>query len=106
MEETNTRDDAGGAKVVKLPPHDDRSATPLQNPMKKHAIPPKVDDHGLCLTTGFAVAWIGGVSSGKSTCLLSCLARNHARYRYDHIWPHAPRRRSCQDGGVRIVYGH
>ena len=39
MEETKTQDDAGGAKVVKLLPHDDRSATPLQNPMKKHAIP-------------------------------------------------------------------
>ena len=98
MEETKTQDDAGGAKVVKLPPHDDRSATPLVNPMKKHAIAPKADDHGLCLTTGFAAAWIGGVSSGKSTCLLSCLARNHARYRYDHIWLMHPDAEAAKTG--------
>ena len=38
------------------------------------------------LQRGFAAAWIGGVSSGKSTCLASCVGSNHARYWYDNIW--------------------
>lgn len=95
IEATGTTEDSGAPKVEKLPPHDDRGATPLKNPMKKTVCKPLPGDHGLCITTGFCAAWIGGVSSGKSTCLISCLGRNHARYRYDKIYLMHPRARGC-----------
>jgi hypothetical protein len=102
MQVVKDGDDAS-AKVVKLPPHDDRAATPLQNPMKKHAIPPQEHDHGLCLTTGFAAAYIGGVSSGKSTCLASCCGRNHARFRYDNIWLMHPDAEAAKSGEYGLM---
>lgn len=85
-------------KITELPEHDDRSATPIQNPQKKWALKPNEEDHGLCFTTGFCAAFIGGVSSGKSTCLASAVGRNHARYRYDNIFLMHPDAEAAKSG--------
>ena len=81
-----TKNVASKGAAEKLPHYDKRGATPLTNPQKLHFLHPKEGAHGLCLSTGFAGAWVGGVSSGKTTCLLSCLAHNHSQYRYKNVF--------------------
>ena len=81
-----TKKVASKGAAEKLPHYDKRGATPLTNPQKLHFLHPQEGAHGLCLSTGFAGAWVGGVSSGKTTCLLSCLAHNHSQYRYKNVF--------------------
>ena len=93
LEETaGTNNTDTKATVVELPQYDDRGPAPLKNPQKAHVRHPNDGAHGLCLTTGFCGAWVGGVSSGKSTCLQSCLAHNHARYRFARCDEHGAAR--------------
>ena len=93
------------ATVVKLPDHDDRGATPIRNPQKRHVSHPSKDDHGLCLATGFCAAYLGSVSSGKTTTLLSCAARNHARWRYDNVWLMHPDAQNAIEGEYGLCKG-
>jgi hypothetical protein len=86
------------AAQEKLPQYDKRGPAPLRNPQKKHVRHPGSDAHGLCLSTGFAGAWVGGVSSGKTTCLLSCVAHNHSHYRYSHVWLMHPDAEAAKTG--------
>lgn len=78
---------AGTSGAVKqLTGYDTRGVCPIDNPMKSDVQHPASDAHGLCLSASFCGVWLGGVSSGKTTCLLSALGHNHGQWRYDHVW--------------------
>jgi hypothetical protein len=93
-----TKPSASTDKVEKLPEYDTRGPAPLRNPQKQHHFHPAPDAHGLCLSTGMASAFIGGVSSGKTTTLLSCLAHNHSQYRYENVWLMHPDAEAAKSG--------
>eukprot|EP01043_Picozoa_sp_COSAG02_P015559 COSAG02_NODE_665_length_18739_cov_9.192918_11_plen_355_part_00 len=95
---TGTKNSGKGVSAEKLPHYDKRGPTPLKNPQKRHVRHPGSDAHGLCLSTGFAAAWIGGVSSGKTTCLLSALGHNHGHYRYKNVFLMHPDAESAKAG--------
>ena len=98
MTAESTKNTDTKATVVELPQYDDRGPAPLNKPQKAHVRHPNDGAHGLCLTTGFCGAWVGGVSSGKSTCLQSCLAHNHARYRYTDVFLMHPDAENAKTG--------
>ena len=78
---------AGDAKVATIGDDwDKRGTAPLKNPQKRWALKPEQGAHGLCLPAGHCTAAVGSISSGKSTTLQSCLAQNHAQWRYDNVW--------------------
>ena len=55
------------------PELDTRGVVPIENPQKSsHGSPPE-GCHGLCLPNPCRAAYLGGVSSGKTNCLICTL---------------------------------
>ena len=82
---------------------DTRGVVPIDNPQKSsHCLPPE-GCHGLCLPNPSRVAFIGGVSSGKTNALLCTLGHCHAWMPFEHIYLMSPNNETVRTGEYGVL---
>ena len=83
---------------------DPRGTLYLENPQKSDHGPPPEGCHGLVLPNPSRAAFIGGVSSGKTCCILNTVARCHAWKPFDGgIYLLSPNNEAVRDGEYGII---
>eukprot|EP01048_Picozoa_sp_COSAG05_P040089 COSAG05_NODE_20341_length_280_cov_0.790055_1_plen_93_part_11 len=83
---------------------DARGTLYLENPQKSDHGPPPEGCHGLVLPNPSRAAFIGGVSSGKTCCILNTVARCHAWQPFDGgIYLMSPNNEAVRDGEYKII---
>ena len=82
---------------------DPRGVVPIKNPQKSsHASPPE-GCHGLCLPNPARAAFIGGVSSGKTNCLICAAAHCHAWSPFKYVYLMSPNNETTRKGEYGIL---
>ena len=83
---------------------DPRGTLYLENPQKSDHGPPPEGCHGLALPNPSRAAFIGGVSSGKTCCILNTVARCHAWQPFDGgIYLMSPNNEAVRNGEYGII---
>jgi hypothetical protein len=85
------------------PELDIRGVVPIENPQKSsHGTPPE-GCHGLCLPNPCRAAYLGGVSSGKTNCLICTLGQCHAWRPFKHIYLMSPNNETVRKGEYGVL---
>ena len=83
---------------------DPRGTLFLENPQKSDHGPPPEGSHGLVLPNPSRVGYLGGVSSGKTCCILNTVARCHAWQPFDGgIYLMSPNNEAVRSGEYGII---
>ena len=88
---------------IKLTMTDPRGAVKIDNPQKTSHCDPPADAHGLVLPNPSRAAFVGGVSSGKTSALLCTLGNCHKWKPFKHIYLMGPNLADMQKGEYGLV---
>ena len=80
-----------------------RGAVYIENPQKaSHCTPPE-GCHGLVLPNPSRVAYLGGVSSGKTNALLCTVGQCHAWKPFKHVYLTSPNNETMRKGEYSVL---